>query len=336
MGLFERYLSIWVFLAIVCGLAFGFLFPNFFLFIAGLQYARVNFVTSFFIWVMIYPMMLRIDFSGIKNFVKEPKGLIVTLVVNWLIKPFTMFLIAILFFKYIFVNLVTPSDANSYIAGMILLGVAPCTAMVFVWSMLVKGNSNYTFTQVAVNDVVMLFLFAPIANFLLRTTGIDAPWDTILLSILLFVFLPMFLAVVTRNILKTEQKVQNFAGKISVLSIISLLLLIVVLFALQSEKVFSAPLIIVLIAIPLLLQSYLIFFVGYFLAFLWKLPFNVSAPAALIGTSNFFELAIAVAISIFGLNSGAALATVVGVLVEVPVMLSLVAFCNRTRRFFAS
>ncbi len=214
MRLFERYLSIWVFLSIILGLGLGFLLPDLFLLVDKLQYARVNFVTSFFIWFMIYPMMLKVDFSSVKNFVNQPKGLAVTLIVNWLIKPFTMFLIGVLFFKFIFAGLVSKEDANQYIAGMILLGVAPCTAMVFVWSMLVKGNSNYTFTQVAVNDLVMLFLYAPIANLLLKTTGIHAPWDTLIISIVLFVGLPMLFALITRRVLKNDKSVQSFAKKL--------------------------------------------------------------------------------------------------------------------------
>ena len=337
MGLFERYLSVWVGLCIVAGVVLGNMLPAIFELIARLEYAHVNLVVAVFIWIMIYPMMVQIDFSAIKDVGKKPKGLLLTLVVNWLIKPFTMAAMGWLFFRVIFAGWVDPQSAQEYIAGMILLGVAPCTAMVFVWSQLTKGDPNYTLVQVSVNDVIMVFAFAPLAAFLLGVSDIEVPWETLLLSVVLYVVLPLIAGAMTRHYLEKGgdgHRVEGFVHTLKPWSIIGLLATVVLLFGFQAGKIISQPQTIVLIAIPLLIQTYGIFFIAYYAARVLKLSHNIAAPACLIGTSNFFELAVAVAISLFGLNSGAALATVVGVLVEVPVMLSLVAFANRTTHWF--
>ncbi len=345
MGFFERYLSVWVGLCIVAGVGLGYTMPGVFASIAALEYAHVNLVVAVLIWLMIYPMMVQIDFASIKDVGKKPKGLVLTLVVNWLIKPFTMALLGWLFFKGIFADWVDPQTATEYIAGMILLGVAPCTAMVFVWSHLTKGDANYTLVQVSINDLIMVVAFAPLTAMLLGVTDIAVPWDTLLLSVALYVVLPLVAGYFTRRQLETKnnkvQKTGSTNGAVDALvskfkpfSVIGLLLTIVILFGLQAETILSQPQDIVLIAIPLLIQTYGIFAIAYFAAKRLRLPHNIAAPACMIGTSNFFELAVAVAISLFGLHSGAALATVVGVLVEVPVMLSLVWFANRTRHWF--
>ena len=337
MGLFERFLSVWVGLCIVAGVGLGLLVPGVFGAIAALEYASVNFVVAVLIWVMIYPMMVNVDFASLKDVGKKPRGLCITLVVNWLVKPFTMAGLGVLFFHYIFAGLVDPADAKQYIAGMILLGVAPCTAMVFVWSQLVKGNANYTLVQVSLNDIIMIFAFAPLVVLLLGVTDIVVPWQTLMLSVVLYVLLPLIAGYITRKRLdKTGdlECIDRFTGKVKPYSMMGLLATVVLLFGFQAETILAKPLVIVLIAVPLLVQSYGIFAIAYGWAYLWRVPFSTAAPAAMIGTSNFFELAVAVAISLFGLNSGAALATVVGVLVEVPVMLSLVAFANRTRKYF--
>jgi ACR3 family arsenite transporter len=339
MGIFERYLTVWVGLCIFAGVVLGNLVPGLFELIARLEYAHVNLVVAVFIWIMIYPMMVQIDFSAIKDVGKNPRGLVLTLVINWLIKPFTMAALGWLFFKVLFVQWVDPQSATEYIAGMILLGVAPCTAMVFVWSQLAKGDPNYTLVQVSVNDIIMVFAFAPIAAFLLGVSDIHVPWETLLLSVVLYVLLPLILGALTRHRLESGQnghRVEAFVGKLKPWSIVGLLATVVLLFGFQAETIISQPQTIVLIAIPLLIQTYGIFVIAYTAAKAMKLPHNIAAPASLIGTSNFFELAVAVAISLFGLNSGAALATVVGVLVEVPVMVSLVAVANRTRHWFAT
>ncbi len=338
MGNFERYLSIWVALCIVTGVSAGVLVPDIFQFIASIEYASVNLVVAIFIWVMIYPMMLNVDFSSIKDVGKKPKGLCITLVVNWLIKPFTMAALGILFFEHIFVGLISPEDAKEYIAGMILLGVAPCTAMVFVWSQLVKGDANYTLVQVSVNDIIMIFAFAPLAALLLGVTDVIVPWETLLLSVLLYVLTPLAAGYITRKKLNDAAdiaSISKFTASVKPFSIMGLLATIVLLFGFQAVTIIEKPMVILLIAVPLLIQSYGIFAVAYGWSYLWKVPHSTAAPAALIGTSNFFELAVAVAISLFGLNSGAALTTVVGVLVEVPVMLSLVALANKTKNKFS-
>lgn len=337
MGLFERYLSVWVALAIAAGVALGLLIPSLFVGIAALEIAHVNLVVAALIWIMIYPMMIQVDFGSVKDVGRRPKGLILTVVVNWLIKPFTMALLGLLFFKVIFAPLVDPQSANEYIAGMILLGVAPCTAMVFVWSQLTNGDPAYTLVQVSVNDVIMIFAFAPIAALLLGVTSITVPWSTLLLSTVLYVLLPLIAGILTRKSLHQsggDSAVAQFVAKLKPWSIVGLLATVVLLFGFQANTILQNPLVIVLIAIPLMLQTYGIFFLAAAGARMIKLPYSVAAPACLIGTSNFFELAVAVAISLFGLNSGAALATVVGVLVEVPVMLSLVAFANSHKHWF--
>lgn len=337
MGLFERYLSVWVGLCIVAGVGLGYVMPGAFSAIAHLEVAHVNIPVAIFIWVMIYPMMIQVDFASIKDIGKKPKGLVLTLLINWLIKPFTMAALGWLFFKILFADLVDPATASEYIAGMILLGVAPCTAMVFVWSQLTKGDANYTLVQVSVNDVIMIFAFAPLAAFLLGVTDITVPWETLLLSVLLYVVLPLVAGIATRKALDAADnhtRLNNFVGMLKPWSIVGLLATVVLLFGFQANTILSEPMAIVLIAIPLLIQTYGIFAIAYAGAKCLKLPHNIAAPACMIGTSNFFELAVAVAISLFGLHSGAALATVVGVLVEVPVMLSLVAFANRTRHWF--
>ena len=338
MGIFERYLTVWVGLAIVLGVVLGSIMPGVFEVIASWEYAHVNILIAVLIWLMVYPMMVQVDFSSIKDVGKKPKGIVLTLVINWLIKPFTMAALGWLFFKIFFADMVDPQTANEYIAGMILLGVAPCTAMVFVWSQLTKGDANYTLVQVSVNDVIMVFAFAPITAFLLGMTDITVPWETLLLSVLLYVLLPLIAGIITRKKLDKKDdhtKLNNFLNAIKPWSIIGLISTVVLLFAFQAQTILDKPQAIVLIAIPLLIQTYGIFFIAYGLAKYLKLPHNVAAPACMIGTSNFFELAVAVAISLFGLHSGAALATVVGVLVEVPVMLSLVWFANKTRGWFA-
>ena len=333
MGIFERYLSVWVALAIACGVLLGVLMPDAFGYIAKLEIAHINLPVAVLIWLMIYPMMVQIDWSAIKDVGKKPKGLALTIVVNWLIKPFTMALVGWLFFRVFFANWVDAQSATEYIAGMILLGVAPCTAMVFVWSQLVKGDANYTLVQVSINDLIMIFAYAPIASVLLGVSNIDIPWQTLLYSTILYVVLPLVAGWVTRHILqKSNRPITQFTAKLKPFSIMGLLLTVVLLFAFQAQTILDNPLIIVLIAIPLLVQTYGIFFLTHVLAKWLKLPHQIAGPACLIGTSNFFELAVAVAISLFGLHSGAALATVVGVLVEVPVMLSLVAWLNRQQR----
>ena len=337
MGLFERYLSLWVALSIASGVALGSLLPGVFEVFANLEYASVNLPVAVLIWLMIYPMMVQVDFASIKDVGKRPKGLVLTLVVNWLIKPFTMAALGWLFFRVLFADLVDPATANEYIAGMILLGVAPCTAMVFVWSQLTKGDPNYTLVQVSVNDVIMIFAFAPIAAFLLGVSEVSVPWETLLLSVALYVVLPLLAGYLTRKSLATESDHSRLSGLLTTLkpfSIAGLLATVVLLFGFQAETILAQPGAIVLIAIPLLIQTYGIFAIAYAAAKSMRLPHNIAAPACMIGTSNFFELAVAVAISLFGLQSGAALATVVGVLVEVPVMLSLVAIANRTRHWF--
>ncbi|WP_416305865.1 ACR3 family arsenite efflux transporter [Neptunicella sp. SCSIO 80796] len=338
MGLFERYLSVWVGIAIVVGIFLGSVAPDAFAVIASIEYAHVNLVIAVLIWLMIYPMMVQIDFSSLKDVGKKPKGLALTLVINWLIKPFTMAFLGWLFFKGLFADWVDPQTATEYIAGMILLGVAPCTAMVFVWSQLTKGDANYTLVQVSINDIIMIFAFAPIAGMLLGVTDITVPWDTLFLSVVLYVLIPLVAGAITRKKLDKaddHSRLNQFLATMKPWSIIGLLATVVLLFGFQSETILAKPQAIVLIAIPLLIQTYGIFAIAYFMAKQMKLPHNVAAPACMIGTSNFFELAVAVAISLFGLHSGAALATVVGVLVEVPVMLSLVWFANRTRHWFA-
>ena len=337
MGLFERYLSLWVALCIASGITLGSWFPGVFQIFASLEYASVNLPVAVLIWLMIYPMMVQVDFASIRDVGKRPKGLILTLTVNWLIKPFTMAGLGWLFFRVLFADFVDPSTASEYIAGMILLGVAPCTAMVFVWSQLTRGDANYTLVQVSVNDIIMIFAFAPIAAFLLGVSEISVPWETLLLSVLLYVVLPLLAGYFTRRYLDAvddHSRLNRLLATMKPASVAGLLATVVLLFGFQADTILAQPVAIGLIAVPLLIQTYGIFGIAYAAAKSLRLPHSIAAPACMIGTSNFFELAVAVAISLFGLQSGAALATVVGVLVEVPVMLSLVAFVNRTRHWF--
>ena len=342
IGFFEKWLSVWIAAAIVAGIALGAVAPGLVGALAGLEIASVNLPVAILIWAMVFPMMVNVDFASLRHVGDKPKGLVLTVVVNWLVKPFTMAALAVLFFEYLFAPLIDPADAQQYIAGLILLGAAPCTAMVFVWSQMTRGDPNYTLVQVSVNDIIMVFAFAPIVALLLGVTDIVVPWETLLLSVALYIVIPLVAGALGRawligraNGRGGEAAVSAFTAKLKPASVVGLIATVVLLFAFQGKLILTNPLVIVLIAIPLLIQSYGIFFLAYFAARAWKVPFNVAAPCALIGTSNFFELAVAVAIGLFGLNSGAALATVVGVLVEVPVMLSLVAFANRTRHWFS-
>ena len=335
MSVFERYLSVWIALAIVAGIAIGSVAPWLIEAIAAAEVASVNLVVAVLIWAMVYPMMIGVDPSSLKDVVKQPKGLAITLLVNWLIKPFTMAGLGVLFFEVVFADLIAPEDAQQYIAGLILLGAAPCTAMVFVWSQLTRGDESYTLLQVSVNDVVMVFAFAPIVAFLLGVTDITVPWETLVLSVVLFVALPLAAGIWTRTRLGSAARIEAFRDRVKPWSVVGLIATVVILFGLQGQVILDRPQVIALIAVPILIQSYGIFALAYATAYALRVPHRIAAPCALIGTSNFFELAVAVAISLFGLNSGAALATVVGVLVEVPVMLSLVAFANRTRARFA-
>jgi ACR3 family arsenite transporter len=342
MPAFERYLSVWVALAILVGLGLGQAAPGLVNFLASLEYGSVNFVVAVLIWFMVYPMMVAVDFTSLARIHERPKGLVITLTVNWLIKPFTMAALGVLFFEWVFAPFIEPGTAGQYIAGMILLGAAPCTAMVFVWSTLTKGDPNYTLAQVSLNDAIMIFAYAPIVALLLGVTDITVPWATLVLSVGLYVVIPLIAGILTRVVMtrraatkaEAEAAVDAFTGRVKPLSVLGLLATVVLLFGFQGEVILNQPLVIVMIAIPLLIQSYGIFAVAYWAAKAWRVPHKVAAPCAMIGTSNFFELAVAVAIGLFGLNSIAALVTVVGVLVEVPVMLSLVWFANRTRHWF--
>ncbi len=338
IGFFAKYLSLWVALCIGAGVAVGYFLPGVPAFLGRFEYARVSIPVAVLIWLMIYPMMLKVDFTSIRNAGKKPKGLVVTLVVNWLVKPFTMYLIAWFFLKVVFKALIPGELSTEYLAGAVLLGAAPCTAMVFVWSYLSDGDAGYTVVQVAVNDLVILFAFTPIVAFLLGVSDLRVPWDTLVMSVVLFVVIPLGFGALTRTNLIRRRGKEWFEGvfikKFDGITEGGLLLTLVILFAFQGKVILSNPLAIVLIAVPLVLQTYLIFFIGYGWARAWKVPYEVAAPAGMIGASNFFELAVAVAISLFGLSSGAALATVVGVLVEVPVMLSLVKIARATRSRF--
>ncbi|APX23214.1 MAG: arsenical-resistance protein [Rhodobacteraceae bacterium] len=334
MSTFERLLSLWVALAMVSGIAIGTMGPGLMQAIAGLEVASINLVVAVLIWAMVYPMMVNVDFGAVAGVARQPKGLLVTLVVNWLVKPFTMALLAVLFFQHVFAPLISPEDAAQYTAGLILLGAAPCTAMVFVWSQLTRGDATYTLVQVSVNDLIMVVAFAPIVALLLGVTDIAVPWETLVLATVLYVALPLGAGLLTRRALGNDAAIEAFSARIKPLSMIGLVATVAILFGLQGDVILARPMVIALIAVPILIQSYGIFALAYGAAWALRVPHRIAAPCAMIGTSNFFELAVAVAISLFGLNSGAALATVVGVLVEVPVMLSLVAFANRTRARF--
>ena len=332
MGIFERFLSVWVGLAMVAGVLLGLALPQGFQAVARLEVAHVNLPVAVLIWLMIYPMMIQIDWSAVKDVGKRPRGLLLTLAINWLIKPFTMAAVGWLFFRVFFAPWVAPADAQQYIAGMILLGVAPCTAMVFVWNQLVKGDPNYTLVQVSVNDLIMIVAYAPIAALLLGVSDVAIPWQTLVWSTVLYVLLPLLAGMATRAYLqRTGGSVAALGRRLKPFAIGGLVLTVVLLFGFQAATIVAQPLVIVLIAIPLLVQTYGIFMLGRIGARWLGLPHEIAAPACLIGTSNFFELAVAVAISLFGLHSGAALATVVCVLVEVPVMLSLVWWLNRSQ-----
>ena len=334
MGFFERYLTLWIALAIGSGIALGSFSPGLVTAIAGAEVANINLVVAVLIWAMVYPMMVGVDLGAVTGVARQPRGLLVTLAVNWLIKPFSMAALAVLFFDYVFAPWIAPEDASQYIAGLILLGAAPCTAMVFVWSQLVRGDETYTLVQISVNDIIMVFAFAPIVALLLGVTDVVVPWQTLVLATVLYVVLPLMAGLLTRRVLGNEQAIGAFMARVKPWSVIGLIATVMILFGLQGQVILDRPLIIAMIAVPILIQSYGIFMLAYAAAFTLKVPHRIAAPCALIGTSNFFELAVAVAISLFGLHSGAALATVVGVLVEVPVMLSLVAFANRTRQKF--
>ena len=338
IGYFERFLTLWVLLCMVLGVILGKYVPGFSEFFKRLEFAQINIPIAVLIWLMVFPMMLKIDFTSIKNVGKKPKGLVLTWVVNWLIKPFTMFGIAWLFFFVIFKTLIPAELAKDYLAGAILLGAAPCTAMVFVWSHLTKGNAAYTVVQVATNDLIILIAFTPIVAFLLGVGGVSIPWDTLILSVVLFVVIPLAGGVITRNYVTKKHGLEYFQNrfipKFGNVTIVGLLLTLVIIFSFQGNVILDNPLHIVLIAIPLIIQTFLIFFIAYLASKALKLPHDIAAPAGMIGASNFFELAVAVAISLFGTQSPAALATIVGVLTEVPVMLILVKIANNTKGWF--
>ncbi len=338
MGMFEKLLSFWVLVCMVLGVLVGVYLPGIPQFLSQFEYANVSIPVAILIWIMMYPMMLKIDFASVREIGKNPKGLVVTWVTNWLIKPFSMYLIALFFFTVVYRNLISPNQGREYLAGAVLLGAAPCTAMVFVWSHLTKGNPAYTLVQVATNDLIILVAFVPIVGLLLGISGIAIPWVTLLLSVVLFVVIPLGAGWLSRTLIIRRRGLAYLEGrfipKFNAITIVGLLLTLLIIFSFQGQTIVDNPLHILLIAIPLGIQTFFIFFVAYLWAKAWKLPHDIAAPAAMIGASNFFELAVAVAISLFGLRSGAAVATVVGVLVEVPLMLALVKIANRTRIWF--
>ena len=339
IGFFERYLTLWVILCMAAGVTIGKFLPSVPAFLGRFEYANVSIPIAILIWVMIYPMMLKVDFKSIRNVGKNPKGLFITWITNWLIKPFTMFGIASLFFYVVFKAVIPADLARDYLAGAVLLGAAPCTAMVFVWSHLTKGNAAYTVVQVATNDLIILIAFTPIVAFLLGVGGISIPWDTLILSVVLFVVIPLAGGFITRNAVVKSKGLDYFQNafmpKFGNITIAGLLLTLVIIFSFQGNVILENPLHIVLIAVPLVIQTFLIFFIAYITSKILKLPHDIAAPAGMIGASNFFELAVAVAIALFGTQSPVALATIVGVLVEVPVMLVLVRIANNTKRWFA-
>ena len=338
ISFFEKYLTVWVALCMAIGVAIGVYLPGIPEFLSRFEYYNVSIPVAILIWLMIYPMMLKVDFKSVKKVGENPKGLIVTWVTNWLIKPFSMFVIAYLFFNVIYSNTIDPEMAKQYLAGAVLLGAAPCTAMVFVWSHLTKGNPAYTLVQVATNDLIILVAFVPIVALLLGVSDILVPWNTLFLSVVLFVVIPLGAGVISRTVITKNRGLEYFEKvyipKFNNVTIGGLLLTLIIIFSFQGQIIIENPMNILLIAIPLIIQTFLIFFIAYMWAKAWKLPHNVAAPAGMIGASNFFELAVAVAISVFGLTSGAAVATVVGVLVEVPVMIILVKIANNTRGWF--
>ncbi|MDZ7822545.1 MAG: ACR3 family arsenite efflux transporter [Candidatus Marinimicrobia bacterium] len=338
IGFFEKYLSLWVILCMAAGILIGKFLPFIPEFLGQFEYANVSIPVAILIWVMIYPMMMKVDFQSVKDIGKNPKGLYITWITNWLIKPFTMFAIASFFFYVVFKSIIPAHLAKDYLAGAVLLGAAPCTAMVFVWSHLTKGNPAYTVVQVATNDLIILVAFTPIVAFLLGVSGVKVPWDTLILSVVLFVVVPLTAGIFTRvNVIKRkglEYFKHSFITKFNNITVAGLLLTLIIIFSFQGDVILKNPLHIVLIAIPLTIQTFLIFFIAYLGSRLIKLPHNIAAPAGMIGASNFFELAVAVAIALFGTSSPVALATIVGVLVEVPVMLMLVKIANRTTHWF--
>ncbi len=338
ISFFEKYLTVWVLLCMIIGILIGVYIPAVPEFLNKFEYYKVSVPTAILIWLMIYPMMLKVDFYSVKKVGDNPKGLIVTWVTNWLIKPFTMYGLAYFFFYIVFKNFISPDLAKDYLAGAVLLGAAPCTAMVFVWSHLTKGNPAYTLVQVATNDLIILVAFVPIVGFLLGISGFTIPWGTLFLSVVLFVVVPLAAGIISRNIITKNKGLEYFENvyipKFSNVTTIGLLLTLIMIFSFQGQTIIANPLDIVLIAIPLSIQTFFIFFIAYLWSKAWKLPYDVAAPAGMIGASNFFELAVAVAISLFGLDSGAALATVVGVLTEVPIMLTLVKIANNTKHWF--
>lgn len=338
IGFFERYLTLWVVICMAVGVLIGKFLPAIPDFLGRFEYANVSIPIAVLIWIMIYPMMLKVDFKSIKDVGKNPKGLFVTWITNWLIKPFTMFGIAWVFFYVVFQNLIPPELAKDYLAGAILLGAAPCTAMVFVWSHLTKGNAAYTVVQVATNDLIILVAFTPIVAFLLGVGGVTIPWDTLLLSVVLFVVIPLAGGIITRNVITKRKGLDYFQNafipKFGNVTVVGLLLTLIIIFSFQGYVILENPLHILLIAVPLIIQTFLIFFIAYLASKALKLPHDIAAPAGMIGASNFFELAVAVAIALFGTQSPVALATVVGVLVEVPVMLALVRIANKTKGWF--
>lgn len=338
LGIFEKYLTVWVTLCIIIGVLIGVYLPEIPTTLDKFKYAEVSIPVAILIWLMIYPMMLKIDFTAIKNATKQKKGLMVTCGTNWLIKPFTMYLISYFFLIIVFKSYIPQDLAKEYLAGAVLLGAAPCTAMVFVWSYLTDGDPAYTLVQVAVNDLILLVGFVPIVTLLLGVTDVAVPMDTLLLSVVLFVIIPFVAGYFSRKLIIEKKGLDYFENeflkKFDGITVVGLLLTLIILFAFQGQKIIDNPVHILLIAIPLTVQTFFIFFLAYLWAKAWKLPHNIAAPGAMIGASNFFELAVAVAISLFGLNSGAALATVVGVLVEVPVMLALVSIANKTKSWF--
>lgn len=339
ISFFEKYLTLWVAICMAVGVLVGIYLPGIPKFLNKFEYYNVSIPVAILIWLMIYPMMLKVDFNSVKKVGENPKGLIVTWITNWLIKPFTMYGLAYFFFFVVFKNIISPTLAKDYLAGAVLLGAAPCTAMVFVWSHLTKGNPAYTLVQVATNDLIILIAFVPIVAFLLGISGFAIPWGTLLLSVVLFVIVPLLAGIVSRSLITKNKGLDYFENvyipKFNNITTIGLLLTLIILFSFQGQTIIHNPLDILLIAIPLTIQTFLIFFIAYLWAKIWKLPFDVAAPASMIGASNFFELAVAVAISLFGLNSGAALATVVGVLTEVPIMLTLVKIANNTKEWFS-
>lgn len=338
ISFFQKYLTLWVFICMIIGVLISKFLPIIPNTLNKFEYANVSIPIAVLIWLMIYPMMMSVDFQSIKNVTKNPNGIFLTWVVNWLIKPFTMFFISSFFFYTILNNIIPEDLAKEYLTGAVLLGAAPCTAMVFVWSALTKGNPSYTVVQVATNDLIILIAFVPIVKFLLGISNVTVPWDTLFLSVVLFVLIPLIAGIATRVYVCTKKGTEYFNNifvhKFDNITVIGLLLTLILLFSFQGNIILSNPLHIILIAIPLILQTFLIFFIAYIAAYLLKLPHNIASPAAMIGASNFFELAVAVAVSLFGVNSGAALATIVGVLVEVPVMLTLVKIANATKNKF--